>query len=188
MSLFKGTIPIATNRGGKVKPPEDIQDKKVSFLEISDGFDASLSKISSGNFVRDIISGIKCCLKLSIRKEDVLTLEEIEASTNLNDMVASAQAVSRLNSEFAPIQAQFSYFHIFDQASVTDSTDLETKIGNLPENSFYIATLPSAWGMIIGFKSSDVYQKQINIDYWYDTIKSRRKTNSTTWTNWVIIS
>lgn len=97
MSLFKGKTPIAMNKSGEIKPPEDIQDKKVSFIESSDEYDTALSKIVSGAFMRDIMSGVKRCLRLVIRKQDALTLEEIEASTSLEGKVPSAQAFGELN-------------------------------------------------------------------------------------------
>lgn len=67
---------------------------------------------------------------------------------------------------------------------VSSTSELDTLISNLPNNSAYIAYVLGGVGMIIGVKGSTTLQRQIRITYFGNEITSRLKYNSTTWSDW----
>lgn len=79
----------------------------------------------------------------------------------------------------------FSEFYNLPAVSNLDA--LDTLISSLPNNAYYMTVVLGGTGLIIGIKGSNVYQRQIRITYFDNTIMTRLKYNSTTWGNWTTV-
>ena len=79
------------------------------------------------------------------------------------------------------------YRNFFTLPNVLNDTENDDMIAALPVHSYYMFVGTGGTGLIIGYKGTEVYQRQIRLTYFSNTVYSRVKNNSSTWSDWTAV-